>query len=186
MNIFKHPRVTIFLLSRSGNQATWQHWDYRADLVLRHHDHAGVGHLDLLDASGLLANGDGGVAHDDELKRAPAQQLDDVQDDGQARERAAVHRVHEAGAGQAAVATELGNPAQQTRAQDGADHDGQQRVTRAHGGQQIGADLHDQEAHAQAEPQGCVVGECEDAGAGSDRREGLVGAGRCRRRRTRW
>ena len=43
------------LLSRIGNQTTWQHWSYRADLVLRHHDHAGVGHLDLLDATGLLA-----------------------------------------------------------------------------------------------------------------------------------
>jgi ATP-binding cassette subfamily B protein len=47
--------TNLRLLSRSGDQTTWQHWDYRADLVLRHHDHAGVGHLDLLDASGLLA-----------------------------------------------------------------------------------------------------------------------------------
>jgi ATP-binding cassette subfamily B protein len=43
------------LLCRVGPQSNWQHWDYRADLVLRHHDHAGVGHLDLLDATGLLA-----------------------------------------------------------------------------------------------------------------------------------
>ena len=43
------------LLSRMGAQTGWQSWNYRADLVLRHHDHAGVGHLDLLDASGLLA-----------------------------------------------------------------------------------------------------------------------------------
>ncbi|MFM2050268.1 MAG: hypothetical protein RL682_759, partial [Pseudomonadota bacterium] len=47
--------TNLRLLSRVGNQASWQHWNYRADLVLHHHDHAGVGHLDLLDASGLLA-----------------------------------------------------------------------------------------------------------------------------------
>jgi len=34
--------------------APWQHWGYRAGLQLRHHDHAGVGHLNLLDAQGLL------------------------------------------------------------------------------------------------------------------------------------
>ncbi len=31
-----------------------QDWPYRADLALSHHDHAGVGHLELLDAQGLL------------------------------------------------------------------------------------------------------------------------------------
>jgi ATP-binding cassette subfamily B protein len=43
------------LLCRVGPESKWQHWEYRADLELRHHDHAGVGHLDLLDATGLLA-----------------------------------------------------------------------------------------------------------------------------------
>lgn len=34
---------------------TGQAWPYRSDLALQHHDHAGVGHLDLVDGQGLLA-----------------------------------------------------------------------------------------------------------------------------------
>ena len=41
------------LISMVDGGAT-QDWPYRADLALRHHDHAGVGHLELLDAHGLL------------------------------------------------------------------------------------------------------------------------------------
>lgn len=44
------------LLSRSHGDAGWQTWDYRSGLALHHHDHAGVGHLDLMDSSGLLAS----------------------------------------------------------------------------------------------------------------------------------
>lgn len=36
--------------------ATWQSWDYRPGLSLTHHDHAGVGHLQLTDGQGLLAS----------------------------------------------------------------------------------------------------------------------------------
>jgi ATP-binding cassette subfamily B protein len=43
------------LLSRSGNETQWTQWPFRAGLELRHHDHAGVGHLNLVDANGLLA-----------------------------------------------------------------------------------------------------------------------------------
>jgi ATP-binding cassette subfamily B protein len=43
------------ILSCAHEQASWQHWAFRDGLELRHHDHAGVGHLDLVDASGLLA-----------------------------------------------------------------------------------------------------------------------------------
>ncbi|MBC3929556.1 ABC transporter ATP-binding protein [Undibacterium sp. CY21W] len=35
---------------------TWQSWDYRPGLSLAHHDHAGVGHLQLTDGQGLLAS----------------------------------------------------------------------------------------------------------------------------------
>ena len=42
------------LLSLSQDGATALEWPYRADLTLAHHDHAGVGHLELLDAHGLL------------------------------------------------------------------------------------------------------------------------------------
>ena len=42
------------LLSFSPEDSQWRSWDYRSGLVLQHHDHAGVGHLELLDASGLL------------------------------------------------------------------------------------------------------------------------------------
>lgn len=43
------------LLSKAPGQANWQEWDFRPDLMLQHHDHAGVGHLELFDAKGLLA-----------------------------------------------------------------------------------------------------------------------------------
>ncbi len=42
------------LLSRSGNDGPWQQWPFAAGMVLEHHDHAGIGHLNLLDAHGLL------------------------------------------------------------------------------------------------------------------------------------
>jgi ATP-binding cassette, subfamily B, bacterial len=42
------------VLAHQANAAQWQHWDFRSDLAMRHHDHAGVGHLDLLDANSLL------------------------------------------------------------------------------------------------------------------------------------
>ncbi len=42
------------LLSRSGNEGVWQQWPFCEGLHMAHHDHAGIGHLDLLDAQGLL------------------------------------------------------------------------------------------------------------------------------------
>jgi ATP-binding cassette, subfamily B, bacterial len=42
------------VLAHQANAAQWQHWDFRSGLAMRHHDHAGVGHLNLLDANGLL------------------------------------------------------------------------------------------------------------------------------------
>jgi len=44
------------LLARAPGDAAWRDWPYRGDLALRHHDHAGVGHLDLVDDHGLLAS----------------------------------------------------------------------------------------------------------------------------------
>ncbi|OYQ39402.1 ABC transporter [Rhodoferax sp. TH121] len=43
------------LLSQSGPGAPWRSWPLQAGQSLHHHDHAGVGHLDLQDASGQLA-----------------------------------------------------------------------------------------------------------------------------------
>ena len=43
------------ILSRSDGSADWQSWSYRAGLSLLHHDHAGVGHLELVDAQGQLS-----------------------------------------------------------------------------------------------------------------------------------
>ena len=43
------------LLSRDGAQSQWQIWDYAPGLALQHHDHAGVAHLDLVDAHRRLA-----------------------------------------------------------------------------------------------------------------------------------
>ncbi len=44
------------LLARAAGESGWRDWPYRAGLALRHHDHAGVGHLDLVDEGGLLAS----------------------------------------------------------------------------------------------------------------------------------
>ena len=43
------------ILSCASERAQWQQWPYRSGLELRHHDHAGVGHLNLVDTNGLLA-----------------------------------------------------------------------------------------------------------------------------------
>jgi ATP-binding cassette, subfamily B, bacterial len=42
------------VLSRANGDADWQQWDLRDGLTVQLHDHAGVGHLDLLDGHGLL------------------------------------------------------------------------------------------------------------------------------------
>jgi ATP-binding cassette subfamily B protein len=42
------------LLARAPGETAWQDWPYRAGLQLRHYDHAGVGHLELVDEHGLL------------------------------------------------------------------------------------------------------------------------------------
>jgi ATP-binding cassette subfamily B protein len=43
------------LLARSPGETEWRDWSWRRGLELRHHDHAGVGHLELVDEQGLLA-----------------------------------------------------------------------------------------------------------------------------------
>jgi ATP-binding cassette subfamily B protein len=43
------------LLSRAPGETEWHDWAYRPGLTLQHHDHAGVGHLELLDQQGRLA-----------------------------------------------------------------------------------------------------------------------------------
>ena len=44
------------IFSQAPGETEWKSWNYSADLVLNHHDHAGVGHLELLDKQGLLAS----------------------------------------------------------------------------------------------------------------------------------
>lgn len=43
------------LLARAPGQEQWQAWPFSSDLSLEHHDHAGVGHLELVAARGRLA-----------------------------------------------------------------------------------------------------------------------------------
>ena len=43
------------LLSCAGGASQWEQWLFQDGLELRHHDHAGVGHLNLVNANGLLA-----------------------------------------------------------------------------------------------------------------------------------
>ena len=44
------------LLARAPDDGGWQEWPLRAGLALNHHDHAGVGALELVDENGRLAN----------------------------------------------------------------------------------------------------------------------------------
>ncbi|HWW69650.1 MAG TPA: ABC transporter ATP-binding protein [Duganella sp.] len=43
------------LLARAPGREQWQSWPFSEDLGLRHHDHAGVGHLELIGRGGRLA-----------------------------------------------------------------------------------------------------------------------------------
>lgn len=43
------------LMARAPGETEWRDWSFRQGLELRHYDHAGVGHLELVDANGLLA-----------------------------------------------------------------------------------------------------------------------------------
>jgi len=42
------------VLARAPGRADWQHWPFAKDLTLKHHDHAGVGHLELVNHGGRL------------------------------------------------------------------------------------------------------------------------------------
>lgn len=44
------------VLSQAHNESQWNVWDYTDKLRMRHHDHAGVGHLELFDEQGSLAH----------------------------------------------------------------------------------------------------------------------------------
>ena len=43
------------ILARAPGEAIWRDWHFRSGLTLRHHDHAGVGHLDIGDDKERLA-----------------------------------------------------------------------------------------------------------------------------------
>lgn len=43
------------ILARAPGAAAWSSWPFAADLQLKHHDHAGVGHLELMDGGRRLA-----------------------------------------------------------------------------------------------------------------------------------
>jgi ATP-binding cassette subfamily B protein len=44
------------MIAKYPDQSDWQCWKYQSGLQIRHHDHAGVGHLELFNESGLLAH----------------------------------------------------------------------------------------------------------------------------------
>ncbi len=48
--------TTSRLLARAPGETVWRDWPYQPGLELRHHDHAGVGHIELVDQRGLLAS----------------------------------------------------------------------------------------------------------------------------------
>jgi ATP-binding cassette subfamily B protein len=43
------------LIARAPGESAWRDWTYQPGLQLKHHDHAGVGHLELIDGQGRLA-----------------------------------------------------------------------------------------------------------------------------------
>src|SRR5690606_36933616 len=47
--------TNLQLLILAPDQTEWQAWAYRPDLALRHHDHAGIGTLELHDSAARLA-----------------------------------------------------------------------------------------------------------------------------------
>ena len=49
--------TTQRLLARFPDETAWNAWELAPDLALSHHDHAGVGTLELRDATGRLAPG---------------------------------------------------------------------------------------------------------------------------------
>jgi ATP-binding cassette subfamily B protein len=55
--------TNLRVLSRTQSDAIWQSWPYRPDFAMRHHDHAGVGSLELHDANARLANWRYTLAH---------------------------------------------------------------------------------------------------------------------------
>ncbi len=61
--------TTRRLLAKTGDDGAWQEWPYRAELVLTHHDHAGVGTLELLDDSARLASWRYTLGHNPEALR---------------------------------------------------------------------------------------------------------------------
>ncbi|MGZ3237822.1 MAG: ABC transporter transmembrane domain-containing protein, partial [Burkholderiaceae bacterium] len=44
------------ILARAPGETIWHDWPYRQGLQLKHHDHAGVGHLEIVDETGRLAS----------------------------------------------------------------------------------------------------------------------------------
>ncbi|MEC5216281.1 ATP-binding cassette subfamily B protein [Actimicrobium sp. GrIS 1.19] len=44
------------ILARAPGETLWRDWQFREGLALKHHDHAGVGHLDIADETGRLAS----------------------------------------------------------------------------------------------------------------------------------
>ncbi|MES2261661.1 MAG: ABC transporter ATP-binding protein [Pseudomonadota bacterium] len=44
------------IMARAPGEAVWQAWPYTADLTLKLHDHAGVGHLELFNTAGRVAS----------------------------------------------------------------------------------------------------------------------------------
>ncbi|WP_019142337.1 ABC transporter ATP-binding protein [Noviherbaspirillum massiliense] len=57
------------LLSATSGKGDWKEWPYRADLRLLHHDHAGVGTLELHDDNARLANWRYTLGHNPEALR---------------------------------------------------------------------------------------------------------------------
>jgi ATP-binding cassette subfamily B protein len=54
--VLTDQRILACAPTPDGGRSEWQEWRYYAGLRLKHHDHAGVGHMELTDDSGLLSS----------------------------------------------------------------------------------------------------------------------------------
>ncbi|MNC25434.1 hypothetical protein D3C75_735220 [compost metagenome] len=94
----------------------------------------------------------GGIAHDDDLERAPAHQLQQVEQRRQARAVAAQAQFQRAHGRQAGIAADDTGSPQQQHTHTGAQGDSQHRAGKAQARGQHGADLQHHQADAEGEP----------------------------------
>ncbi|MCY1295397.1 hypothetical protein D9M70_447360 [compost metagenome] len=128
-------------------------------------------------AEGLAGQQAGGVAHDDDLEGAPADQLQQVEQRRQRRAARAQAELERGHRGQPGVAADHRHRAEQQHADQGAGEDRQQRPAHAQPRRQQRAELQDHQADAEGKPQREQVARAEHAAVEGDGEIGGIQAG---------